>query len=105
RTVRSCRSLFPIRRLMQLLHHRARWQELKKSEWLVIPWVANARKMPTAVRGSVGPVYRQPIATIHDINFRFKITRRSKATTKEALSAHQSASLSASCFHRVEPHF
>ena len=104
RTVPSCRSQFPIR-WMQHLHHQARWQELKRSEWLVIPWAANARKIPTAVLGSVGPVYRQPIATIHDINFRFKKTQRSKATTKEALSAYQSPSLSASWFQRSGMHF
>src|SRR5215468_7698856 len=90
--------------LMQHLHHQARRQELKRSEWPVILWTANARKMPTAVLGSVGPVYRQPIATISDINFRFKITRGSKAT-KEALSAYQSASLSASWFQRSGMHF
>jgi hypothetical protein len=61
---------------MQHLHHQARWQELKRSEWLVIPWAANAQKIPPAVLGSAGPVYRQPIATIRDINFRFKLVRK-----------------------------
>jgi hypothetical protein len=75
-TVRSRRSLFPIHRLMQHLHHQARWQELKRSEWPVILWAANARKIPTAVLGSAGPVYRQPIATIRDLNFRFKLARK-----------------------------
>ena len=52
---------------MRYLHLQARWQELKRSEWLVILWVANARKIPIAVPDSVGQVYRQRIATIRDI--------------------------------------
>jgi len=55
RTVPSCRSPSVIRRWMRYLHHRARWQELKRSEWLVILWEANARTTPTAVLDSVGP--------------------------------------------------
>lgn len=54
RTVQSCLSLFLIRRWMRYLHHQARWQELKRSEWLVILRVANARTIPTAVLDSVG---------------------------------------------------
>lgn len=71
---------------MQHLHHQAPWRELKSSEWLVILWVANALKIPTAVLDSVGQVYRQPIATIRDINLRFKITQKSKAIGDEAVS-------------------
>jgi hypothetical protein len=82
----SCRSLFLIRQWLRHLHHQARCQQLKSSEWLVILWVANARKIPTAVLDSVGQVYRQPIATIRDINFHFKITQKSKAIGHEALS-------------------
>jgi hypothetical protein len=69
---------------MRYLHHQARWQELKRSEWLVILWVANARKIPTAVLDSVGQVYRQPIATIRDINLHFKMTQKSKAMGDES---------------------
>ena len=71
---------------MRYLHRQARWQELKRSEWLVILWVVNARKIPTVVLDSVGQVYRQPIATIRDINLHFKITQKSKAIGDEALS-------------------
>ena len=48
-------------------YSQARWQELRRSEWLVIPWVVDARKIPTAVPDSVGQAYREPIATIRDI--------------------------------------
>jgi hypothetical protein len=62
--------------------------------FLVILWVAIARKIPTAVLDSVGQIYRQPIATIRDINLHFKITQKSKAIGDEALSEdHQSDSL------------
>jgi hypothetical protein len=44
----------------------------KRSEWLVILWVAIARRIPTAVLDSVGQVYRTPIATIRDINSSFQ---------------------------------
>ena len=54
---------------MRYLRHQARWQELRRSEWLVIPWVADARKIPTAVPDSVGQAYREPIATIREIGF------------------------------------
>jgi len=51
---------------MRYLHHQARWQEPKRSHRVVILWVANARKMPTAELDSVGQVYRQPTAIIRD---------------------------------------
>ena len=54
---------------MQYLQRQDRWQELKRSKWLVIPWVADVRKIRTAVLDSVGPVYREPIATIPEIGF------------------------------------
>jgi hypothetical protein len=87
---RFCRRKNPI--------DQARWQELKRSEWLVILWVANARKIPTAVLDSVGQVYRQPIATIRDINLHFKITQKSKAIADESLVADIAPFVSCRCF-------
>ena len=67
--MQSRRSLFLIRRRTRFLPHQVRWLELKRSEWLVILWVANASTIPTAVVDSVGQVEWQPIATIRKKRF------------------------------------
>jgi hypothetical protein len=53
---------------MRYLHRQAQLRELKRLEWLVILWEADARKIPTVALDSVGRAYREPIATIRDIN-------------------------------------
>jgi hypothetical protein len=60
--------------------------------------VANARKIPTAVLDSVGQVYRQPIATIRDINLHFKIAQKSKAIGDESSVADIAPFVSCRCF-------
>jgi hypothetical protein len=68
RKVPSCRSQFPIRQWTRWHHHQARWQELRRSEWLVILQAANARRIPTAALDSVGQAEWLPTATIHEID-------------------------------------
>jgi hypothetical protein len=74
----------------------------KKIRMACYPVGGNARKIPTAVLDSVGQVYRQPIATIRDINLRFKITQKSKAIGDESCFRVTTNRIrfGASCFQR-----
>jgi hypothetical protein len=57
---------FPIRRWTRRSRSQACWQEQRKSGWLVILWVANAPRIPTAAQGIVVQVCRRPFVTTRD---------------------------------------